>query len=404
MARRTVSTISQEELYPVSDGLAREEIDDARMLDLDTEQESPFLRGQKRVSVRRGALPKKAATRLLWGGVAFTIFAICLAGVAAIYQYGEHSWRFRVESSDHIDVADNHNVTRAQVIEVMGGDIGRNIFFVPLGLRKQQLEQIPWVESASVMRFVPNRLRVEIHERTPAAFIRVGSKIMLTDQSGALMELPLQSKTKYSFPVIVGANAGEPMSLRAARMKIYSQLTSDLDSDGGHYSHGLSEVDLSDPDDVTIVPDDTLGDVFVHLGSSNFLDRYKVYISHVREWRQQFSKLDSVDLRFDGQVVVNPATEMTVKQPSLSPAVLRDAKQVGVKPASLVTKQSVIKSGAKPSANKPAHPVSKKSAKTAAHHKAPAKTAWHKPTTNSGSNVSADASPKTGVSTAEVRR
>ena len=52
------------------------------------------------------------------------------------------------------------NVTRAQVLEVMGGDIGRNIFFVPLAQRQEQLEQIPWVESASVMRFVPNRLRV----------------------------------------------------------------------------------------------------------------------------------------------------------------------------------------------------------------------------------------------------
>jgi len=59
-------------------------------------------------------------------------------------------------------------------MDVMGGDIGRNIFFVPLAQRQQQLEQIPWVESASVMRFVPNRLRIEIHERTPVAFARIG--------------------------------------------------------------------------------------------------------------------------------------------------------------------------------------------------------------------------------------
>ena len=79
--------------------------------------------------------------------------------VAALYHYGERSWRFRVESSDDIDISGLQNVTRAQVMEVMGGDIGRNIFFVPLAQRKTQLEQIPWVESASVMRFVPNRLK-----------------------------------------------------------------------------------------------------------------------------------------------------------------------------------------------------------------------------------------------------
>ena len=86
---------------------------------------------------------------------------LCVAAIAAagLYEYGEHSWRFRVDSSDNIDVTGMQNVTKAQIMEVMGADIGRNIFFIPLAQQKAQLEQIPWVESASVMRFVPNRLQ-----------------------------------------------------------------------------------------------------------------------------------------------------------------------------------------------------------------------------------------------------
>ena len=77
MARKSSGTILQEELYPPnaehsrlesarseaarfesSRGSARvesarEELDDARLVDLDVDEESPFLRGQKRVSVRR---------------------------------------------------------------------------------------------------------------------------------------------------------------------------------------------------------------------------------------------------------------------------------------------------------------------------------------------------------------
>ena len=34
------------------------------MVDLDAEEESPFLRGQKRVPVRLGAIPRKTAKRL----------------------------------------------------------------------------------------------------------------------------------------------------------------------------------------------------------------------------------------------------------------------------------------------------------------------------------------------------
>ena len=343
MARKGSSTISQEELYPAVHEPARpapdDTLDDARMLDLDVEQESPFLRGQKRVSVRRGSLPKKAATGLTWGVLALIVFFSCSAAVAALYHYGEHSWRFRINSSDDIELAGLQNVTRFQIMEVMGGDIGRNIFFVPLLARKQALEKIPWVESASVMRFVPNRLRIEIHERTPVAFARVGSKILLIDSVGTLMELPTAGKKKYSFPVILGMNAGEPASTRAARMKIYNDLVSQLDAGGAHYSQELSEVDLSDAEDVKVLPSDPLGEVLVHLGSSNYLERYKIYVSHVREWRQQFDKLESVDLRYDRQIIVNPDLQGTVKQPPLSILSVKAAMAAGMKPAALITHQ-----------------------------------------------------------------
>ena len=83
MARKSGPTISQEELYPLADEPGREEAQDARLLDLDVEQEPPFLRVQKRVSVRRGSLPKKTVTRLTWAAVALGIvFALVFAFVA----------------------------------------------------------------------------------------------------------------------------------------------------------------------------------------------------------------------------------------------------------------------------------------------------------------------------------
>jgi cell division protein FtsQ len=383
MARKSGPTISQEELYPLADEPGREEAQDARLLDLDVEQEAPFLRVQKRVSVRRGSLPKKTVTRLTWAAVAIGIVFVCGITVAALYHYGERSWRFRVESSDDIDISGLSNVTRGQVMEVMGGDIGRNIFFVPLAQRKTQLEQIPWVESASVMRFVPNRLKVEIHERTPVAFARVGSRILLTDAVGTLMELP--SRKKYSFPVIVGMNSGEPPSTRAARMKIYNDVVNQLDAGGARYSQELSEIDLTDPDDVKVMANNRSGEVLVHLGSANYLDRYKIYVTHLQEWQQQFDKLESVDLRYDRQIIVNPDLQGAARQQPLSTEQAKRAMAAGVKPAALITH---ISTTPKPLATRPpatltvkpvgpvaTKPVPFKAATTvktvkAAHHKA----------------------------------
>src|SRR5579871_4484129 len=341
MARKSSPTILEEELYPAGaerprGEQAREELDDARLVDLDVNEESPFLRAQKRVSARRSSLPKKTVSRLLWAAIAIAV--LCLAAIAAtgLYQYGERSWRFRIESSDNIEVTGMENVTKAQIMEVMGSDIGRNIFFVPLNQQKAQLEQIPWVESASVMRFVPNRLKVEIHERTPVAFARVGPRIFLIDSGGTLMELP--QKHKYSFPVILGMNPGEPLSTRLPRMKAYNELVQELDSGGARYSQDLSEVDLSDLENLKVRVNDPAGDVQVELGSSDYLKRYRTYVSHVQEWRQQFQKLESVNLRYDNQVIVNPDMEGKPKQPALTLAAAKAAFAAGVKPAALITK------------------------------------------------------------------
>ncbi len=341
MARKSSGTILQEELYPSSAERspiesAREELDDARLVDLDVAEESPFLRGQKRVSARRSSLPKKTASRLLWASLAAAILCVVAVIAAGLYEYGERSWRFRVESSDNIEITGMQNVTKAQIMEVMGADIGRNIFFVPLAQQKTQLEQIPWVESASVMRFVPNRLKVEIHERTPVAFARVGPRISLIDAGGTLMDLP--QKHKYSFPVILGMNPGEPLSTRAPRMRAYNELVQDLDSGGARYSQDLSEVDLSDLENLKVRVNDPAGDVLVELGSSEYLKRYKTYVSHVQEWRQQFQKLESVNLRYDNQVIVNPDMEGRPKQAALGPAAAKAAAAAGVKPASLITR------------------------------------------------------------------
>ncbi len=338
MARKSSPTISQEELYPAVDEALRPDLDDSRLVDLDREEESPFLRAQKRVSVRRGALPKKAANGLKWAGLAVVVALLASLAAGAIYRYGEQSWRFRVDSSDDIEISGNHSVSHAQVLEAFGSDIGRNIFFIPLSQRRAQLEQIPWVESASVMRFVPNRLKVEIHERTPVAFVRLGSRIALIGADGTVMDLPLPAqRKKYSFPVILGANPGEPLSTRAARMRIYNELVRELDSGGAHYSQDLSEVDLGDPDDVKVVANDPQGAVLVHLGSSNFLGRYKVYVSHLQEWRQQFEKVESVDLRYDRQIIINPDLH-GLKETPLSASAARVATAAGVRPAALVTK------------------------------------------------------------------
>lgn len=276
-----------------------------RAIELDDEEESQFLRTVKRVPVRRSPLDKKTQSRVKRGLAVIVVVFVFGSAALATYRYSVHSWRFRLDSSENIEINGVRNASRTQLMDVIGGDIGRNIFFVPLDERKKQLEQIPWVESAVVMRLLPNRLAIQIHERAPVAFARIGPKINLIDAGGVVLGMPATRQTKYSFPVIEGITETEPLSSRAAAMRIYNRLVRELDAEGAHYSQDLSEVDLADPEDVKITGRSG-GAVLIYLGSSDFLTHYKLYVTHIAEWRQQFQNLQSVDLRYEGQIVVNP--------------------------------------------------------------------------------------------------
>jgi cell division protein FtsQ len=311
--RASAANEDDSELFVNRDDLNPEDLD---LDDLDNE-EAQFLRTDRRVPIRRSAIPKKAASQLKIAGAMAAVVIVCGGLTAWAYSYGIRSWRFRIDSSDAVEISGVHNASRAHVMEVAGADIGRNVFFVPLDERKKQLEQIPWVESASVMRLLPNRISVTIQERTPVAFAQIGSRSSLIDSNGVVMGMPADRKTRYSFPVIRGITETEALSSRAAAMKIYNRLVGELDPADGdsagaatsgttNYVRQLSEVDLSDPEDVKVTANDPGGTVVVHLGSQDFLARYKLYVNHLAEWRQQFPSVQSVDLRYEGQVIVNP--------------------------------------------------------------------------------------------------
>ncbi len=197
--------------------------EDFNLDELDGE-EAQFLRTNKRVPVRRSPIPKKAASQLKIAGIvaAVVVAAAALWGLA--YGFGTHSWRFRIDSSDSLEITGVHNASLDHVREVAATDVlARNIFSVDLEERQRQLEQIPWVKHASVMRLLPNRISVTIEERTPVAFAQIGPRTSLIDAGGMVMGMPANRQVKYSFPVIRGITETEPLSSRAAAMKIYNR-------------------------------------------------------------------------------------------------------------------------------------------------------------------------------------
>jgi len=222
----------------------------------------------------------------------------------------ERDARFRIAGAANIQASGLTEVTRAEMLPVFGEDIGRNIFFVPLDARRRQLEDIPWIEHAAVMRLLPDQIRVSVVERKPVAFTRLGQQSGLVDANGVLLSMSAAGMAQhhYSFPVLTGIDRGDPAPSRKARMALYQRLMSDLDSTGQHYSEQISEIDLTDPEDARVLMPEQGADILAHFGDDRFLERYQRYKAHIAEWRQQYPHLAAVDLRYDQQVVLQMAS------------------------------------------------------------------------------------------------
>ena len=300
--------------------------------------------------------PRSTFGRVLLGTGAFLALVAAVTAGIITRNFLARDPHFRIAGAASIQSVGLSEVNRAELLPVFGEDIGRNIFFIPLSARRKQLEAIPWVQQATVMRFLPNRLSVSIVERTPVAFVRQGSQIELADADGVILSMPpsMMAQHHYSFPVIAGIDARDSLASRRARMGVYQRFVAELDQNNQHLSHQVSEIDLSDPEDLRATMPEQGSDILAHFGEDHFMQRLQVYKANIAKWRSMYPKLIGVDLRYEANVPLEMSTDVageeaksakisavaapaTASRPKASGSDLKPVKAAPAKTASVKT-------------------------------------------------------------------
>jgi cell division protein FtsQ len=279
--------------------------------ELIADDEPRYLRRQKPVEIRR----KKFSGRG-WPFYrrALVLSVVGVAGMTVAFygaQFLLYSPSMLLLKPDQIEVNGNHIVGREAVLQQFVHDRNRSVLRIPLDARRSQLEQIPWVESASVQRILPNRLRVELTERTPIAFLRNGNELALIDAHGVILDRPRDEDLR--FPIVSGVSEDLPRDQREKRMQTYDEFMKDIDLVRSGSSDRVSEVDLSSPKDLRVVMTGLAGAndsqaVTIHFGSAEFTGKYKMLVDNFSQWQANAGRVQSIDLQYSRQVVVNPDT------------------------------------------------------------------------------------------------
>jgi cell division protein FtsQ len=192
---------------------------------------------------------------------------------------------------------------RHRVEALFREDLGRSVYLIPLAERRRQMLAIDWVRDAAVSRVWPDRVAVHITERTPMAFVRPtapGANPDLIDEDGVI--LTLGDSAKFRLPVVTGVTRNQPEVERKQRIRRLMKLESEI----GRHMERVSEVDLSDLDNLRVVY--ALGDraMILHLGHGRYGVRLRRFLENREEIIRRLPKARTLDLRLEDQIIAVP--------------------------------------------------------------------------------------------------
>jgi cell division protein FtsQ len=218
--------------------------------------------------------------------------------------------RFRIAEAEEyagqspdLVVEGTHYASASQIRHVFAEDFGRSLYLVPIQKRRQQLLEIDWVEDATVSKVWPKTIKVHVTERVPVAFVHLranardgGSHFALVDRDGYILRPRVAAK--FTLPVISGIDEKETLINRRARVRRVLGLMKDL----GGLSADISEVNVSDPNNLIVEEHVDQSVVSLIMGDENYAERLQNFLNNYAEIKAKRPDVRTMDLRVDGAI------------------------------------------------------------------------------------------------------
>ena len=185
-------------------------------------------------------------------------------------------------------------------------DFGRSMAAVDVSERLQQVRGIPWVLNARVGRVWPNTIAVSVEERTPVAFLRAGDAdgIRMVDGEGVILDPRVPGDG--TLPVLTGIDLDMPAAERHKRIQLFESVMQACARADPDLGETVSEIDVSDKGNAVVLAKYEDRMVRLQMGDRHLDHRLEVFLNYIEAWQAEFGPVESVDLRFEKQVAVQP--------------------------------------------------------------------------------------------------
>ena len=244
---------------------------------------------------------------------------VALAGVvlvAGLYawhrteQFLIHDPRFAMAIPDSglestsLSIAGAQYASRAQMVRVFSPDFGRSVYLLPMRQRREQLRSLDWIKDATVSRIWPNRILVQIAERAPVAFLHEAgarsnaASVSLIDAEGTILQPPPHAR--FNLPVALGIQSAGAIEDRVYRV----QRVMGLMKEAAPLADRISEVDVTEPDNIKVTARAGNRAVTLLLGDRNFEKRIQNFINNYPKIQERLLDATMLDMRLEDRITV----------------------------------------------------------------------------------------------------
>lgn len=201
-----------------------------------------------------------------------------------------------------VDVKGVHELSNAELKNMVGPFTGQNIFRVDLDAAVRRANANPWIKQIRIHRSLPNRITMHIVERTPYALLETGAGRYLMDQEAVVLERVKNDRAAgRPLPVVIMTEErprpGEPVTTGGISQAL--TLLAEIEARGG-WNLAQVTVKAASPDSLSLV----YADHEFRIGSGRYAEKLRRLAEVMSDVKQRNLVVAYVDLRPENQAAV----------------------------------------------------------------------------------------------------
>lgn len=234
-------------------------------------------------------------------------FLVILAFMLSVFMYAYTSEKFNLRNVTFYGCKE---LNPKELEGIIRQDFPANILRIDLERLKKRLEKETWTKRVEIRRVLPSDLIIYVEERTPSVILELQGELMVADTDGTMLGQYDPRFGKLDVPVFKGVLGDNAESYRlyqgqnTVRIRQGFAMLSDIESGLPRATQKISEVDISDPENLKILLVDDTAEVY--LGEKDYLKRFQTLMNNLGEYQKlkdQNTEFVSIDMRFDNKIV-----------------------------------------------------------------------------------------------------